>query len=560
MRNVLLVVAFMMFYIGYRQRGNDMRRDYPSGKTGNGNDEVQTTVASRENAHRGKRGILVLNKTPGIEVRFSSKAVTESQKRIISQNAKVDTKKRTLAQPQTVKDTPNRTRNLKAASQPENTSVENNKISQNADSDLLGRRQVQRTPGKPSINNNVESQPYQKDIRESTKGPPRLQGNETIRQNTTYKTSAKDAKDMASVNGNYIPQTDAFGINNTFFAGFDMEDIDVNLTRISTDGNWSLDGEIATDVDFDYFMRKEHNQSLGALIENVAIVENHTLVTDSLSNDSQDFQNSSKPTKEDCEDALEYEIEKHKRTESGILNIGNHINEGQSEDDQFQLSRKSPETLQQEGSSSEDKMGTEKLLQSLLTLLQRESNVLETTSSSADEYDPNEDENDISSNIYMDYQNDDDEFKVDTEYDFSDHDDIEQSDGIRRVIKLDRYAHVVSCQINVACNLGRPNRRCKCRPNNRQRPGVGSTTSCVFPKARVTHRSLTKKGLLSSFCFGVSLPALGRRYKYDMRTKCSFYGRPNVTYKVYVSKAVKGSAKSKKGRTVRYKACLRPVQ
>ncbi|KAI8497070.1 hypothetical protein Bbelb_250190 [Branchiostoma belcheri] len=336
MRNVLLVVAFMMFYIGYRHRGNDVRPS-PSGRSGTGNDVVTPAATTHPEKvhHRGRRGILVLNKTPGIEVR----------------------------------------------------------------------------------------------------------------------------KDMAGLNGDHIPQPNAFDINDTVFPDFDMEAIDVNLTMLPTNGNWSLDGDITTDVDFDFFLRKEHNQSLG------------------------------------------------------------------------------------------NNIGADELLQSLLTLLQRDDAVHELETDVEHETN-HEDSDDISSNIYLDYQNDgDDEFKVDTEYDFSDHDESEQSDGIKRVIKLDRYAHVVSCQINVACNLGSPNRRCKCRPNNRQKPGTESNASCVFPKARVTHRSLTKKGLLTSFCFGVSLPALGRRYKYDMRTKCTFYGRPNVTYKVYVSKAVKGSARSKKGRT-----------
>ncbi|XP_078662359.1 uncharacterized protein LOC144906181 [Branchiostoma floridae x Branchiostoma belcheri] len=553
MRNVLLVVAFMMFYIGYRHRGNDVRPSPPS-RSGNGNDVVTPAATTHpENVHpRGRRGILVLNKTPGIEVRFSS----ESHKRILSQNAKAHTTSSTKTPlvRRAVQDRQNRTRSLKMASQQEKKSK--SILSQrDSKTSLFDQRQKRKKLGNQDSNNDVDSQAV-KEIRERTMGPHRLQSNQTTGQNTTYKTSANNRKDMAGVNGDHIPQPNPFDINDTVFPDFDMEAIDVNLTMLPTDGNWSLDGDITTDVDFDFFLRKEHNQSLGSLIDNEFITDNNTFVASSIHKDSKDFKNNSKTLKEDCE-----VVSVEKLSESRFSDMESQVDQLKGEEDHSnQLHKEHVDTLQLDSLSSEDNIGADELLQSLLTLLQRDDAVHELETDVEHETN-HEDSDDISSNIYLDYQNDgDDEFKVDTEYDFSDHDESEQSDGIKRVIKLDRYAHVVSCQINVACNLGSPNRRCKCRPNNRQKPGTESNASCVFPKARVTHRSLTKKGLLTSFCFGVSLPALGRRYKYDMRTKCTFYGRPNVTYKVYVSKAVKGSARSKKGRTVRYKACLRPVQ
>ncbi|KAI8488603.1 hypothetical protein Bbelb_336320 [Branchiostoma belcheri] len=120
-------------------------------------------------------------------------------------------------------------------------------------------------------------------------------------------------------------------------------------------------------------------------------------------------------------------------------------------------------------------------------------------------------------------------------------------------VNMENFLHVVSCQMDVACNLGTPHTMCQCERNMQ----IGS--NCILPKARITHKSSTDRGVVTSFCVGVALPPMmDGRSKYDMQTRCKFWGRDDVQYKVHVTKRLVTSSQSPFERKVKYTACLKP--
>ncbi|XP_035696514.1 uncharacterized protein LOC118429974 [Branchiostoma floridae] len=120
-------------------------------------------------------------------------------------------------------------------------------------------------------------------------------------------------------------------------------------------------------------------------------------------------------------------------------------------------------------------------------------------------------------------------------------------------VNMENFLHVVSCQMDVACNLGTPHTMCQCERNMQ----IGS--NCILPKARITHKSSTDRGVVTSFCVGVALPPMmDGRSKYDMQTRCKFWGRDDVQYRVHVTKRLETSNHSPFERKVKYTACLKP--
>ncbi|CAH1241679.1 Hypp6389 [Branchiostoma lanceolatum] len=128
--------------------------------------------------------------------------------------------------------------------------------------------------------------------------------------------------------------------------------------------------------------------------------------------------------------------------------------------------------------------------------------------------------------------------------------------GTGALLHMDGYYHVVSCQMHVACNLGTPNTRCTCE---NEFNSFGERR-CALPKARITHRSQSRWGILSLFCVGVALPPL-EDSNYDLQARCSIFGREEVKYRVYVTKEDVGKQNGDaKDTTIRYRACLEPAK
>ncbi|XP_078661146.1 uncharacterized protein LOC144905379 [Branchiostoma floridae x Branchiostoma belcheri] len=127
--------------------------------------------------------------------------------------------------------------------------------------------------------------------------------------------------------------------------------------------------------------------------------------------------------------------------------------------------------------------------------------------------------------------------------------------GTGALLHMDGYYHVVSCQMHVACNLGTPNTRCTCENEF----NAFGERRCALPKARITHRSQSRWGILSLFCVGVALPPL-EDSNYDLQARCSIFGREEVKYRVYVTKEDVGKQNGDPAdTTIRYRACLEPA-
>ncbi|XP_078697417.1 uncharacterized protein LOC144925312 [Branchiostoma floridae x Branchiostoma belcheri] len=115
--------------------------------------------------------------------------------------------------------------------------------------------------------------------------------------------------------------------------------------------------------------------------------------------------------------------------------------------------------------------------------------------------------------------------------------------------------HIVSCQMDVACNPNDPLAKCTCK---NQIEAFGEAR-CIIPKARVSHISMANSGKMNVFCVGVTLTPPDSDSDYEMQTRCKYYGGNNEKYKVYVTKKVELDELSATEK-VRYRACLEPLK
>ncbi|CAH1241497.1 Hypp6369 [Branchiostoma lanceolatum] len=133
--------------------------------------------------------------------------------------------------------------------------------------------------------------------------------------------------------------------------------------------------------------------------------------------------------------------------------------------------------------------------------------------------------------------------------------DIPMADMPTSWIGIDEFLHVITCQMDVACNLGMPNTACSCDDVVNE----FGEKKCILPKARITHRSKTTKGIMALFCVGVSLPPMDDGSNYDLQTKCNILGADDVKYRVYVTKEDIIPEIPDEEALIKYKACLEPV-
>ncbi|CAH1240080.1 uncharacterized protein [Branchiostoma lanceolatum] len=130
--------------------------------------------------------------------------------------------------------------------------------------------------------------------------------------------------------------------------------------------------------------------------------------------------------------------------------------------------------------------------------------------------------------------------------------DQTQADGVRGKGRLQNL-HVVSCQMDVACDPDDPGGHCTC-PKDLETFGEAK---CIIPKARISHISMSNSGPVKIFCVGVTLNSEESDIIYDMHTRCKYLGGNNVKYRVYITKTVETSDTNED--KVKYRACLEPV-
>ncbi|KAI8495643.1 hypothetical protein Bbelb_266150 [Branchiostoma belcheri] len=115
--------------------------------------------------------------------------------------------------------------------------------------------------------------------------------------------------------------------------------------------------------------------------------------------------------------------------------------------------------------------------------------------------------------------------------------DIPMADMPTSWIGIDEFLHVITCQMDVACNLGMPNTVCSCDDVVNE----FGEKKCILPKARITHRSKTTKGIMALFCVGVSLPPMDDGSNYDLQTKCNILGFIMTTTRILLDPPAQNS-------------------
>ncbi|KAI8495601.1 PREDICTED: uncharacterized protein LOC109462324 [Branchiostoma belcheri] len=113
---------------------------------------------------------------------------------------------------------------------------------------------------------------------------------------------------------------------------------------------------------------------------------------------------------------------------------------------------------------------------------------------------------------------------------------------------------VITCIINVTCNMGTPNSECTC-VNDLDAFGQ---PKCTLPKARITHKSKVTIVPMNLFCAGVALPLVDDKTQYDVHASCSIFAPQDVSYKVnFIKEDLERDVKTG-GLILKYKACLEP--
>ncbi|CAH1241232.1 Hypp6335 [Branchiostoma lanceolatum] len=113
---------------------------------------------------------------------------------------------------------------------------------------------------------------------------------------------------------------------------------------------------------------------------------------------------------------------------------------------------------------------------------------------------------------------------------------------------------VITCIINVTCNMGTPNSECTC-VNDLDAFGQ---PKCTLPKARITHKSKVTIVPMNLFCAGVALPLVDDKTHYDVHASCSIFAPQDVSYKVNFIKEDGERDVKTGGLILKYKACLEP--
>ncbi|XP_035658767.1 uncharacterized protein LOC118403969 [Branchiostoma floridae] len=113
---------------------------------------------------------------------------------------------------------------------------------------------------------------------------------------------------------------------------------------------------------------------------------------------------------------------------------------------------------------------------------------------------------------------------------------------------------VITCIINVTCNMGTPNSECTC-VNDLDAFGQ---PKCTLPKARITHKSKVTIVPMNLFCAGVALPLVDDKTHYDVHASCSIFAPQDVSYKVNFIKEDGERDLKTGGLILKYKACLEP--
>ncbi|XP_035690137.1 uncharacterized protein LOC118425434 [Branchiostoma floridae] len=116
---------------------------------------------------------------------------------------------------------------------------------------------------------------------------------------------------------------------------------------------------------------------------------------------------------------------------------------------------------------------------------------------------------------------------------------------------VDTTFRSLSCDVTVWCKGGKEN-SCSC--------GEDRLRTCALPMARITHKSWAQYDPMTLFCVGVELASAQNGTNYELLTRCKTRGVGKVKYRVYVKREDKNAALNEAQPTVRYRACLEPLQ